>query len=109
MQPARIVNPSLSSGGTSAVHPTLEHAREMMRVPRPTSRGLSTRHLNVLDFVRRFTVAHGYAPTMREIADEFSMHIEAVRRALHTLERHGKLTLEIGTARSIRVLAPEAT
>lgn len=70
----------------------------MTAVPRP----LTERQREILAYLESFSAEHGYAPTMREIADHFGWtaphsavdHVEA-------LERKGYVTRQAGQARTI--------
>ena len=67
---------------------------------------LSPRQSNVLDFVRSFVAAHGYAPTLREIAAHLGISgTVAVVRHLDALEKKGWIRRQPGGFRSITLLA----
>ncbi|MCU0499225.1 MAG: hypothetical protein MUF87_17870 [Anaerolineae bacterium] len=58
---------------------------------------------SVYAFLKRFIDEHGYAPNLREIARGCYMSTSTVTRSLDCLEAQGRISREIGRARSIRL------
>lgn len=66
---------------------------------------LTARQSQTLEFLRRFTAEHGFAPTYREIATGMGIkHINSVRNLLRTLERKGAISQVPRAARGLRLL-----
>jgi len=61
----------------------------------------------VYAFIEKFIHEHGYSPSMREIG--FGCHIgrSTVLRYLDRLEAQGRISRELGTARSISLQKPQ--
>jgi len=64
---------------------------------------LTPKQLRVLTFIRDFTNAHGYAPTMQELADEFDVSKVTVFEHISALQRKGCLKRARHKARSLRL------
>lgn len=64
---------------------------------------LTDRQLEVLGFIRRHMDALGYAPSVREISQEFGIALNAVAEHLKALERKKAIVRVSGIARSIVV------
>lgn len=65
---------------------------------------LTERQRSVLLFLESCLSDRGYMPTIREIAQHFSVTSNAAVTRLEALERKGYLTREPGVARGIRLL-----
>ena len=74
----------------------------------PDDRGrrpLTPKQRVVLDAVKKYIADHGYAPTMRELADSFGWSGPAAARHHFTLiERKGWITRVPGAARAINLI-----
>lgn len=70
---------------------------------RPPS--LTPKQLRVLTFIRDFTNARGYAPTMQELADEFGVSKVTVFEHIAALQKKGLLRRSRHKARSLRLSA----
>jgi SOS-response transcriptional repressor LexA len=68
---------------------------------RPTSTA-SNRRVNALEFIRRYFVAHGASPSLREIAAAIGTSVQRVSAIVHDLEQTGDILRGIGR-RSIRL------
>ncbi|MBI5864289.1 MAG: transcriptional repressor LexA [Planctomycetes bacterium] len=64
---------------------------------------LTPKQLRVLTFIRDFTNAHGYAPTMQELADEFRVSKVTVFEHISALQKKGCLRRSRHKARSLRL------
>ena len=68
-------------------------------------RALTDRQGEVLRFITSHFAAHGWAPTVREIADAFGFaSTNAATDHLEALQRKGAIRVGNGKARAIRVL-----
>ena len=73
---------------------------------------LTDRQRAVLDFIREFIAVKGYPPTLREIADHFTIGRNAVRGHLLSLQRKGFVDWQPAAARTLvckRTSMPEAS
>lgn len=74
---------------------------------RPRSRklrsSLTPKQLRVLTFIRDYTSARGYAPTMQELADEFGVSKVTVFEHIVALHKKGYLRRSRHKARSLRL------
>ncbi len=68
---------------------------------RPAS--LTPKQLRVLTFIRDFTNARGYAPTMQELADDFGVSKVTVFEHIAALQRKGYLERSRHKARSLQL------
>ena len=77
----------------------------MPRRKSPKSRKLplTPKQLRVLIFIRDFTHARGYAPTMQELADEFGVSKVTVFEHIGALQKKGYLRRSRHKARSLRL------
>ncbi|RMF72449.1 MAG: transcriptional repressor LexA [Planctomycetota bacterium] len=78
----------------------------MPRTPKSSSRptsSLTPKQLRLLTFIRDFTHANGYAPTMQELADEFGVSKVTVFEHIAALQRKGFLKRSRHKARSLRL------
>lgn len=57
--------------------------------------------------IERLTAAHGYAPSLRELADDLGMNLTRVHRYTRWLIDDGVITREPGKARSLKVVTDE--
>jgi SOS-response transcriptional repressor LexA len=57
----------------------------------------------VLDAIRAFVKAKGYAPTVRDLATELERGHSTIQKAILALARDGKINRTPGVARSITV------
>lgn len=71
-------------------------ARHMPSSPTP-------KQLRVLTYIRDYTRANGYAPTMQELADEFGVSKVTVFEHITALQRKGLLRRSRHKARSLRL------
>ena len=68
---------------------------------------LTPKQLRVFEFVRGFRSAHGYAPTLAEIAREFGVSKITVLQHLRALEKRGAIRRGRYQARSIEIRGPK--
>ncbi len=74
------------------------------RRPWPRKLGaLTPKQLRILTFIRDFSRAHGYAPTMQELADEFGLSKVTVFEHIEALEEKGYLRRARHKARSLEL------
>lgn len=67
---------------------------------------LSSTSMRVVGFIARFADEHGYAPSVREIAEACDMSsLSVVAYHLNLLEERGIITREANTARTVRVVS----
>lgn len=85
------------------------HAQEGSRYcERHSSRRVTVKQQRVLDFVKSFTAANQYPPTVREIGDALGIaSTNTVAQYLYRLELSGLIYREPGTARGLRILEPK--
>jgi repressor LexA len=67
------------------------------------SASLTPKQLRVLTYIRDFSHARGYAPTMQELADEFGVSKVTVFEHIGALQRKGCLKRSRHKARSLRL------
>jgi repressor LexA len=75
-------------------------------MPRPSknlSVSLTPKQLRVLTYIRDYTSAHGYAPTMQELADEFGVSKVTVFEHIAALQKKGLLRRARHKARSLQL------
>lgn len=77
-------------------------------MPRPKASksrppALTPKQLRVLTYIRDYSAARGYAPTMQELADEFEVSKVTVFEHIATLQRKGLLRRSRHKARSLRL------
>jgi len=77
----------------------------MPRKPSKQSSALTPKKLRMLTFIRDFTNARGYAPTMQELADEFHVSKVTVFEHIAALQKKGYLRRARHKARSLRLSA----
>jgi repressor LexA len=77
----------------------MRRAKLSRRTPAP----LTPKQLRVLTFIRDFTHARGYAPTMQELGDEFGVSKVTVFEHIGALQRKGYLRRSRHKARSLRL------
>lgn len=77
----------------------MARAKSSRRTPPP----LTPKQLRVLTFIRDFTHARGYAPTMQELGDEFGVSKVTVFEHIAALQRKGYLRRSKHKARSLRL------
>jgi hypothetical protein len=65
------------------------------------------KQLNILNLVKKYTLEHGYAPTLAELAIELKVSTVTVFEHLEALERKGALTRRRHEARSIELKDPK--
>ncbi len=75
----------------------------MPRSTKPRSNGLTPKQLRVLTFIRDYTHARGYAPTMQELADEFGVSKVTVFEHIAALQKKGSLRRSRHRARSLQL------
>ncbi len=73
------------------------------KLPKKTPPPLTPKQLRVLTFIRDFTHARGYAPTMQELGDEFGVSKVTVFEHIAALQRKGYLKRSKHKARSLRL------
>ena len=66
---------------------------------------LPTRQQDALDFIKKFSKAHNYSPSSREIAAALGISQPAAQQKVRALERAGRIKTTPSVARSIVVLA----
>ena len=64
---------------------------------------LTDKQKRILEFLREYTGAHGYPPTVREIGEHFRFLWAAARRHLQALEKKGFIKLKPSTSRGIEI------
>jgi len=69
---------------------------------------LTERQREVLSFISAFTKSHTYPPTIREIADHFSISVKGAYDHLNALKKKGYLRLEDKRSRTIEVVQDSA-
>lgn len=62
---------------------------------------LTPKQKRVLDFINKFTVTYGYAPSLQEIADNFKRSISTAQHFVGELESKGYLNKKENIARGI--------
>lgn len=77
----------------------------MLRKPKKRLPTLTPKQLRVLTFIRDYSNARGYAPTMQELADEFGVSKVTVFEHIAALTRKGYLTRSRHRARSLQLSA----
>ncbi len=75
----------------------------MARRSTRTRSSLTPKQLRVLIFIRDFSSARGYAPTMQELADEFGVSKVTVFEHIAALQKKGYLKRSRHKARSLRL------
>lgn len=73
--------------------------------PKNTPAPLTPKQLRVLTFIRDYTHANGYAPTMQELGDEFGVSKVTVFEHVAALQKKGYLRRSKHKARSLRLRA----
>jgi repressor LexA len=66
---------------------------------------LTPRQSEVVLFVRRYAEKHGFAPSLREIADALGVNVNAITGHLAAAARKGAITRSARTARGLVVHA----
>jgi SOS-response transcriptional repressor LexA len=56
----------------------------------------------IVEYLRTYHSKHGYAPSVREIADHFGVGISTAHRHLHSLMQTEEITAEAGRSRTWR-------
>ncbi|MCX7655272.1 MAG: transcriptional repressor LexA [Treponemataceae bacterium] len=67
---------------------------------------LTQRQQEVLSFISGFTAEHSYPPTIREIAQHFSISVKGAYDHLNALKKKGFLRLEDKRSRTIGIIQP---
>jgi repressor LexA len=75
----------------------------MLRKPKKRLPTLTPKQLRVLTYIRDFSNARGYAPTMQELADEFGVSKVTVFEHIAALQKKGYLKRIRHKARSLRL------
>jgi len=65
---------------------------------------LTARQQAVLDFIAQFIEEHAYPPTIREIADSFSISVKGAYDHVKALEKKGKLRLGENRSRALELV-----
>ncbi len=73
------------------------------RSMKPPQGALTPKQLRVLTYIRDYTNAKGYAPTMQELADEFGVSKVTVFEHIDALQKKGYLRRSRHKARSLRL------
>lgn len=68
---------------------------------------LTDRQQAVLDFIAAFIEEHAYPPTIREIADRFSISVKGAYDHVKALEKKGKLRLGENRSRALEIVRDE--
>lgn len=68
---------------------------------------LTARQQAVLDFIAQFIEEHAYPPTIREIADSFSISVKGAYDHVKALEKKGKLRLGENRSRALELVRDE--
>jgi len=66
---------------------------------------LTPRQTEVLQFIGAFHDAHGYPPTIREIAENFSISVKGAYDHVKALEKKGRLRLGDNRSRALEIIA----
>jgi DNA-binding CsgD family transcriptional regulator len=116
-RPTRRAKPRAKVSPTKKPKPTqpkvIAPKPELVETPTPPAEqnghGMPTQDLtekqtSVLDFIRQHSLALGYAPSYREISQQFDFTLNAVSEHLEALERKGVIRRTNAVARSIVVL-----
>lgn len=73
------------------------------------ARGLTERQKTVLEFIRGFMAGHGYAPSVREVAEDLGISgAKNAAKHLAALERKGYLRRRPGLSRAMELAGPIA-
>jgi repressor LexA len=75
----------------------------MLRKSRKPASALTPKQLRLLTFIRDFSAARGYAPTMQELADEFDVSKVTVFEHIAALQKKGYLKRARHRARSLQL------
>jgi repressor LexA len=67
-------------------------------------KALTERQQAVLDFIAEFLGEHAYPPTIREIADRFSISVKGAYDHVKALEKKGKLKLGENRSRALEII-----
>ncbi len=67
-------------------------------------KNLTERQQAVLDFIAQFIEGHAYPPTIREIADHFSISVKGAYDHVKALEKKGKLRLGENRSRALEII-----
>ncbi len=68
---------------------------------------LTARQKEILDFISRMVEEKGYPPTVREVADRFTISVKGSYDHIKALEKKGQIECGPGRSRAIRVLSHE--
>lgn len=66
---------------------------------------LTVRQRQCLDYIK-YRIAFDFPPTVRELADELDVHVNAITQLLRRLERKGYITIGAFQARAIQLTEP---
>ena len=78
------------------------------RIIRPSSRPLTERQAEILDYIGAYVADHGYPPTFRELSSACGMGSPSgASRMLQALERKGYLTRTSGLSRGLTLVSPQ--
>ena len=77
----------------------------MARQSKVQQASLTPKQLRVLTYIRDYSSARGYAPTMQELADEFGVSKVTVFEHISALQKKGFLRRSRHRARSLRLNA----
>lgn len=72
-------------------------------------RGLTPKRLRLIRFIQAYTTKHGYAPTLRECAEEAGVTNATIHGHLDALVHYGQIRRTPHYSRSIEIVDPEKT
>jgi repressor LexA len=65
---------------------------------------VNDRQTDTLTYIKHCVLKRGYPPTMRELASHTNVSVSTARSDLETLENEGKIIIEWGKPRAIRIV-----
>ncbi len=68
---------------------------------------LTTRQQEVLDFIGKFISEHTYPPTIREIAEHFSISVKGAYDHVKALQRKGQILISENRSRTLEIVHSE--
>lgn len=83
---------------------TRRDPRQSATPSRDADRPLTVKQAALLRRIAELTRAHGWPPTLRELADDRGVHYTSIRDALVSLQRRGYVARDYGTARGLALL-----
>lgn len=73
-----------------------------------TTADLTSRELDALGFIHRYISGVGYAPAVRDLAEEFGWSLGGTQYVLQRLVAKGAIRRDPGVPRGLVILEPEA-